>query len=259
MAKIDDKISKWKELNNSGNFSEARTFYYSDLFPVILDKFESTYARTVDKLDTLFSILGFTPEPILLTQRALRPKNHIIFYTNKDDKANEEIFNILDKFKVVDYKLVEFGAEDFDTIYETLKEQMKLYPSNSYALDITGGKKSMVASAAIFGRDYNFDIMYVDFAKYDSNLRRPLPGTEILNVVYSPDHNLPELFHADINKNIVKIKNDDFDIERYIEGKRSVRIKDVSKWGFYAFDTAKEVIKVGDEYIAVWEINKKRK
>lgn len=193
MAKIDDKISKWKDLNNSGNFTEARTFYYSDLFPAVLDKFEGTYARTVDKVDTLFSILGFTPEPILLTQRALRPKKHVIFYTNKDEKVNEEIFKTLDKFKVVEYNLVEFGSEDFDTIYETLKEQMKLYPSRVYALDITGGKKSMVASAAIFGRDYNFNILYVDFDKYDPNLRRPMPGSEVLNVVYSPDHNLPEL------------------------------------------------------------------
>lgn len=259
MAKIEDNINKWKELSNSGKFAEAREFYYSDLFPNVLDKFQSTYGRTVDKVDTLFSILGFTPEPILLTQRALQPKKHVIFFTNKDEETNKEILGTIDKFTVVDYNLVEFGKEDFDTIYETLKEQMKLYPSRNYAIDITGGKKSMVASAAIFGRDYNFNILYVDFSQYDPNLRRPIPGSEKLNVVYSPDHNLPELYHQDINDNLVKVMSDNLDVERYTRGKRCISIKDISKWGFYSFDTAKEVIKVGDEYIAIWEQSNKNK
>lgn len=94
-----------------------------------------------------------------------------------------------------DYHLIELQDESFNCIYETLKEQMLLYPSEDYVLDITGGKKSMVASASIFGRDYNFNIPYVDYEKYDPNLRRPLPGTELLNIVYSPLRDLPEYFH----------------------------------------------------------------
>ena len=65
-----------------------------------------------------------------------------------------------------------------------------MHPATSYSLDVTGGKKSMVASASIFGRDYNFNVLYVDFDKYDPNLRRPVPGCERLNVVYSPIKNL---------------------------------------------------------------------
>ena len=70
---------------------------------------------------------------------------------------------------------------------------MILYPSKEYSIDITGGKKSMVASAAIFGRDYNCNILYVDYDKYLPDLRRPEPGTERLTWVYRPTKDLPEI------------------------------------------------------------------
>ena len=84
--------------------------------------------------------------------------------------------------------------ETFATIYKALKEQLVLNPSSQITLDITGGKKSMVASAAIFGKDYGCKIVYVDFAEYIKNLRKPMPGSEILNIVYNPLQDQPEIF-----------------------------------------------------------------
>ena len=258
MAAIDDKINEWKELSKSGKFDEAHEFYYNELFPHVIDKFRNTYARTVDRTETLFSIIGFTPEPIILTQHALQPKNLVIFYTNKDEDANVKIMEVIDRFKSVNYHLVELSDESFATIYDTLNEQMKLYPSRSYALDITGGKKSMVASATIFGRDYSFDILYVDFAQYDPDLRRPIPGSEILNVVYSPKKDLPELFHADVSKEAFKIVGNDFDVKQFTSGKRWEKISDVTQWDFFNFDSAKEVIKKGNDFIAIWDKSRQK-
>jgi len=51
----------------------------------------------------------------------------------------------------------------------------------------------MVAAAAIFGKDYRCKITYVDFEEYIKELRKPMPGSEILNVVYNPIDNQPEL------------------------------------------------------------------
>lgn len=244
-------VEKWLSLNKSGDFKGAKEFYFESIFPSVLFNFESKFSRDVDKVEVLFSILGFTPEPILLTQRALRPKKHIIFYTQKDEKAENDIEEYLKKFSVVEYNLVEFASESFDNIYETLKEQMLLYPAQTYALDITGGKKSMVASAAIFGRDYNFRILYVDFDKYDPELRRPIPGYEKLNLVYSPDRDLPELYHQEYDPHKIKEVEEDFDIRRYLKGKKYTKIKDLNYWGFYGFDQAKEVIKQGDFFYKI--------
>ena len=149
--------------------------------------------------------------------------------------------------------MIELSSESFDVIYETLKEQMLMHPATSYSIDITGGKKSMVASAAIFGRDFNFNVLYVDFDKYDSNLRRPFPGSERLNVVYSPTKNLPEIFHSGMNNNLIReVKEDVLNKYKRDKSKKLVTIKDINLWGFYGFDTAREVLKCGDTYTGVW-------
>ena len=93
------------------------------------------------------------------------------------------------------YEKIEFADESFGTIYETFKQQMAYNAGRNYTINITGGKKSMVASAGIFARDYNASIIYVDYMNYDPNLRRPLPGSEFLNLVYTPTRDLPELYH----------------------------------------------------------------
>ena len=52
----------------------------------------------------------------------------------------------------------------------------------------------MVASAAIFGKDDGCKIVYVDFVDYIKDLRKPMPGSEVLNIVYDPFENQPEIF-----------------------------------------------------------------
>lgn len=191
---LEENIKHWFELSRSGRFLEAKDFYFETLFDNVIDNFVENTKGKAKKVDVLFSVLGFTPEPIILTQRALEAKEHVIFYTaSNDDSFEKDINPYLQKY-LKDYKLVRFRDESFKTIYNTLSEQMKLLPAKEYALDITGGKKSMVASAAIFGRDMNFNVLYVDYSDYNPDLRRPTPGSEILNWVYDPYRDLPEFF-----------------------------------------------------------------
>ena len=228
MNNFDEDVAKWLSLSNTGKFDEAKDFYFETLFSSVLNRFEDKYKRVVGKTDVLFSILGYTPEPILLTQCALKPQVHIIFYSDKGEDKDNEINKYLERFSSVEFQLIELSSESFDVIYETLKEQMLMHPATSYSIDITGGKKSMVASAAIFGRDFNFNVLYVDFDKYDSNLRRPFPGCERLNVVYSPTKNLPEIFHSGMNNNLIReVKEDVLNKYKRDKSKKLVTIKDI--------------------------------
>lgn len=191
---LEENIKHWFELSRSGRFLEAKDFYFETLFDNMIDNFVENTKGKAKKVDVLFSVLGFTPEPIILTQRALEAKEHVIFYTaSNDDSFEKDINPYLQKY-LKDYKLVRFKDESFKTIYNTLSEQMELLPAKEYAIDITGGKKSMVASAAIFGRDMNFNVLYVDYSDYNPDLRRPTPGSEVLNWVYDPYRDLPEFF-----------------------------------------------------------------
>ena len=186
---LNSNIKEWLKLSNQGLFVEAKNFYFNNIFDDVINRFVDETSDS-NRCDVLFSILGFTPEPIILTQRALAPNVHVIFTTNKNYESDNEIISYLEKYLTSSYKIVNLQEDSFETIYNNLKAQMNIYPSSRYIIDITGGKKSMVASAAIFAKDYNCSVVYVDYDEYIPELRRPMPGTERLNVVYSANNDL---------------------------------------------------------------------
>ena len=190
MKKQIPYLNEWLELANSGNFNKAQELYYQNLFEAVIDNFKSNYKDSIPSGGVLFSILGFSPEPIILTAKAVEPEKHIIFTTNNKSDGND----YLEKFLESNYEMIYIDDENFDTIYKALKESLILNPNSNMTLDITGGKKSMVAAASIFGKDYGCKIVYVDFKEYLKELRKPMPGSEILNIVYDPLVNQPEIF-----------------------------------------------------------------
>ena len=190
MKKNIPYLEEWLELANSGNFNKAQELYYENLFNAVIDNFKNNYRNKIESGGILFSILGFSPEPIILTAMAIEPEKHIIFTTNNKSDGNDH----LEKFLDSNYEMIYIEDENFNTLYKALKESLILNPSSNITLDITGGKKSMVAAASIFGKDYGCKIVYVDFKEYLKELRKPLPGSEILNIVYDPLVNQPELF-----------------------------------------------------------------
>ena len=194
-SKFDQKVQTWLSLSHEGRFFDAKSYYYENLFDDIIHKFTEREDSVINHQNkVLFSMLGFTPEPIILTQRAMNPSVHVIFTTNSEDSAQEDSTNeCLGRFLTSQYKVVKLEDDDFSTIYGTLKEHMLLYAASEYTIDVTGGKKSMVASAAIFARDYNCNVVYVDYEKYLKELRSPMPGTERLKWVYKPYEDLPEI------------------------------------------------------------------
>lgn len=182
-------LNEWLNLAKSGNFEKAHEIYFEKLFGAVIDNFKLKHGNILPKGGILFSILGFSPEPIILTAKTIEPLTHVIFTTNNQSEGN----NYLEKHLESSYEMIYLKDETFETMYKALKEQLLLNPSSQITLDITGGKKSMVASAAIFGKDYGCRIVYVDFTEYIKDLRKPLPGSEVLNVVYDPYKNQPEL------------------------------------------------------------------
>lgn len=182
-------LNEWLELAKTGNFEEAQQLYFDKLLPVIADSFSVKYSKLLEEDELLISILGFSPEPIILTAKAMKPKNHVIITTG----LNQEVENIIESHLDGNFKLIRLKDEQFITMYKTLKEQLILNRHSKVVLDITGGKKSMVASASIFGKDYGCKIVYVDFDEYIKELRKPKPGSEKLNLVYDSRRDQPEL------------------------------------------------------------------
>jgi hypothetical protein len=173
-------IDKWKKLHSEGSFELATQFYYDELFDIVVERFKDNFSLSRDQ-ETLISLLGFSPEPIILTAKALNPKNHYIITTKNIDNF-EKINEYLDFKQII--KNVE--ENDFSRIYNTLNEIVVDHPTRNITIDITGGKKSMVSTASIFARDFGSQLVYVDFDVYLKNFRKPLPGTEKLVFSYRP-------------------------------------------------------------------------
>lgn len=184
---LNDNIQKWIELSRNGKPVEAEKFYYDKIFDSVIESFSKKHSDNRPG-ELLVSLLGFSPEPIILTAMALKPETHLII----SNPVKQEIIDILNDYLEGDFKLVTLEKDDFKTIYKTIKETLSDYPTRNITIDITGGKKSMVASAAIFGKDYGSKIVYVDFTEYIKDLRKPMPGTEYLNMVYNPSKDQPE-------------------------------------------------------------------
>ena len=183
-------LQEWLDLAKTGKFERAQELYFEKLFDAVIINFSNEYNNALPSGGTLFSVLGFSPEPIILTAKAIQPETHVIFTTNNQKVDN----SYLEKFLDSNYELIYLNDESFESMYMAMKEQLVLNPDSQITVDITGGKKSMVASAAIFGKDYGCRIVYVDFSEYIKDLRKPMPGSEILNVVYNPFKNQPEIF-----------------------------------------------------------------
>lgn len=187
-------VAEWLKLQKAGEAKEAKEYYYANLFDNVIKQFNAREKGSMDEpVDVLFSILGFSPEPIVLGAKLLQPKTHIII---QDMQVSQNVENA----KVISKYLpgtvtVTLQDESFSCIYDTLKEQLTLHPGRGYAINITGGKKSMAASAGVFARDFNCSLIYIDYDSYDPDTRRPLPGSEKLSIVYSPKRDIPDLFH----------------------------------------------------------------
>lgn len=181
---------EWLRLAKSGEFEKAKFIYYERLFPEIISDFKEKYNQAFGSNVVLISILGFSPEPIILTTNALQPSRHLIISSENKDESMDYI----SKYVETNFRSIALADIGFDSIYKLLKEELIEENETTVVIDITGGKKSMVCAASIFGRDYNCNIVYVDFEEYIKELRKPMPGSEYLNVVYDPIKNNPLLF-----------------------------------------------------------------
>ena len=92
-------IRQWLDLSKGGKAKEAKDFYYENLFDTVIERFEKNNQQVISgsSVDVLISILGFSPEPIVLGAKLLKPKTHIIIH-DAGVSLNEENNRIISKY-----------------------------------------------------------------------------------------------------------------------------------------------------------------
>ena len=185
MGKIDAQlVEQWKNMPRN---KEASDFYDQNIFPAVKDVFISKH-RPEKQYEGLILTVGFSPEPLILSIHAIQPTRIGLLYTPEtkgllwriqDDTAS--ICNNVD--------LCEIDGTNPNGIYETIWElrfSENWQEFENIAVDITGGKNSMAAGAALAAAVIPADIYYVDTSNYLPELRVPEPGSEYLKRLESP-------------------------------------------------------------------------
>lgn len=187
-SEFDKCVDEWKNMDRTTEDAQnaALTFYDEDVFPLVKKVFLSNRKNRPNKqYDALILPLGFSPEPLILSILALKPQQVGLIYTKQTksllDRIQKETRLTLDKIK-----LHEIDGSNTLEVYQTI---MTFYnewgrPAN-IAVDITGGKKSMVGGAAMAGAALGADIYYVDNTKF-TKFGKPEPGTEYLSLLDNP-------------------------------------------------------------------------
>lgn len=147
--------------------------------------------------DTLVSMVGFSLEPVMHTLLTLRPKNVILVFTPESRTFEGEI-TASDYIKfLVDlhgdhyspiFEIIVLENTDTAHVFARVHEKIKQFSAEGkVAVDVTGGKKSMDASAFLAASLHkDVSIYYVDYEDYNFCDGYPVWGTEFLNKLVNP-------------------------------------------------------------------------
>ena len=185
-----ERIETWKNMDRTTREaqSEALTFYDEQVFPIVKEEFISKPENCprIDEYDGLILPVGFSPEPLILSILAIKAKEIAFLYTPE----TRELLNRIQKETELPLSQItscEISGSDIAEVYKAI---MNLYDDWGYpaniAVDITGGKKSMVSGVAMAGAVLGADIYYVDNHQFHRELSKPEPGSEYLSLLDNP-------------------------------------------------------------------------
>lgn len=178
-------LDRWREIIQSEGLDAANRYYERHIFPDVIKIFSQKNDSYRQKFKYLVSLLGMSPEPVILTLHALQPKKVMFLYS----KESEPYLQKIDQFYHLHMDQVlnrEIDPSRVESIYEQIKWFVQQKDVAEIAVDITGGKKAMVSGASAAASFLGCTIFYVDYSEYNPTLRKPVPGTEYLNKLKNP-------------------------------------------------------------------------
>lgn len=190
-------VSEWLDLLKTRKDDEALMVYCEKIIPQIMpglkNKFQENYGY-LPKYDGLISLLGFTPDTVVLTYHFIQPQNIVILHTK------ETAFLLDVVLKYTHAPLSSFYHEPFDElpysdIYRALDAAIKRFPKGSkIAIELTGGKKTMGGALAVAAGMLDIDLFYIDYSEYLPEYRKPKPESTYVHLVENPMRLSVDLF-----------------------------------------------------------------
>ncbi len=177
--------SQWLDLQKQQLINRASDLYLEKILPFLLEKFKQTYPEQINQCQYLISLIGMSPEPIILTIKTLQPREILFLYTEDTKKYLDFIGEYL-KLRPSDFQKACISGSKTEEVYQEIKKFLDGKNPTDCFVDISGGKKSMVGGAAEAAGILGARVVYVDNRKFNEELRRPMPGSEYLNFLENP-------------------------------------------------------------------------
>ena len=189
---------EWEGLLSGGRREEAEELYWRELFPLVRKTFRQRCKEFNGRYDALIMTVGTTPQPLILTLEAVRPRRVLFIFTADTEAHLAKVIREVDFLRdhEIQYDRERVDPDDPEEIYEKIGRRWQEWSREGdlrCALDNTGGKKSMVSAAAAAANFLGIDLLYVDHGKYLPELRAPEPGTEYLTLLPNPYITLGDL------------------------------------------------------------------
>lgn len=166
---------------------EASDFYDREVFPTVIELFINRH-RPEKEYDGLILTVGFSPQPLILSIRTINPRRIALLYT-PEAKGFIKWIQEQTGYTPDQTDLLPIDGTDVKGIYDkTWKFARDTWGEfTNIAVDITGGKTSMAAGAALAAAVIPADICYVDSDDYLKEFRMPQPGSEYMRLLEGPD------------------------------------------------------------------------
>ena len=188
-----DHYAEWTRLLDDQRLTEADQSYFEQILPAILPVIR-TRSQVGSRYKGLVSLLGFTPETVVLASRLLEPEKIAVLHTPETERHLETVT------KYCGVPLGQFYHEEFlhdrehiSDIYLALKRSLGRFTSGEpIAIELTGGKKTMgmqlanAAAALRHNAGLDVDVVYIDYDEYLPRYRKPVPETSRLLILEDP-------------------------------------------------------------------------
>ncbi|MHA1380378.1 MAG: TIGR02710 family CRISPR-associated CARF protein [Candidatus Helarchaeota archaeon] len=191
---IEGRINELKELRKKNVSEEQVQELKQQIWEFSKDRFKLSIEEKIKKDEVkqykgiIFSV-GFSKEPIILNILGFQPEYCFFIHSSESERILDIIIEETG-LRPSNYKRETLkknsAADSYNAVKKGLKYLMfeKGLKEQEIALDPTGGTKAMSVGCGIATNSYNIDLLYVDNTDYDTELRRPRPGSErIVNVV----------------------------------------------------------------------------
>jgi len=176
-------VDQWKKLL-LGDKAQAESYYYENIFQEVIQRFLRR-SQVLKKYRYLISLVGFSPQPVILFIKAVRPQR-VLFIHSEDTEPYLDLIAEWTGLNLAQVERERVNSSNVIDVYQAIKKFIVAKNPKEILIDITGGKKSMVGGAVMAGNLLEIDTGYVDYDEYLPDLRQPKPGTEYPNMLKNP-------------------------------------------------------------------------